>query len=87
MKAIMIVVSSWVSFCHGDADEILLVRTKIYLHLVSAHAYRLRIINIFVTVTFKAFKFINILLVVFYIILEIRGRLSCERSKWGLIDL
>ena len=83
MKAIMIVVSSWVSFCHGDADEILLVRTKIYLHLVSAHAYRLRIINIFVTVTFKAFKFI----VVFYIILEIRGRLSCERSKWGLIDL
>jgi hypothetical protein len=47
----------------------------------------LRIINIFVTVTFKAFKFINILLVVFYIILEIRGRLSCERSKWGLIDL
>ena len=79
----MIVVSSWVSFCHGDADEILLVRTKIYLHLVSAHAYRLRIINIFVTVTFKAFKFI----VVFYIILEIRGRLSCERSKWGLIDL
>ena len=70
-----------------DADEILLVRTKVYLHLVSAHAYRLRIINIFVTVTFRAFKFINILLVVFYIILEIRGRLSCERSKWGLIDL
>ena len=66
-----------------------MVRTKVYLHLVSAHAYRLRIINIFVTVTFKfrAFKFINILLVVFYIILEIRGRLSCERSKWGLIDL
>ena len=71
-----------------DADEILLVRTKVYLHLVSAHAYRLRIIiNIFVTVTFRASKFINILLVVFYIILEIRGRLSCERSKWGLIDL
>ena len=70
-----------------DADEILLVRTKVYLHLVSAHAYRLRIINMFVTVTFRASKFINILLVVFYIILEIRGRLSCERSKWGLIDL
>ena len=70
-----------------DADEILLVRTKVYLHLVSAHAYRLRIINIFVTVTFRASKFINILLVVFYIILEIRGRLCGERRKWGLIAL